>query len=324
MTTRVTVLGTDSQTPGVWTGPQSMVQPSPLLDDETGAGILQSATSQAIPDTLALRDADASFAVRAIGYAAGAAFPAPDSSFAQIYYDQATRLFTFGTVAANFIISGSAVSEGASRLDIGGDSAVADELSIWASAADLDGPRISMGYSAGNIAFLCDDFVLNNITGAESSTFVVDSAGNLSVTVPGGAASIQSDRFDELFNGSSGSRAFRTYYGQTTQIGATTGNGLVVPLADGSGFTFYLFVTGYSADNLVVARQMVGITRANGGAATVVNAGAFYSNGDAALAGAIVGVVAGGGSVVVECTGVAGKTIRFEVYLLAFFASTPT
>lgn len=322
MTTRVTVLGTDAQTPGVWTGPQSMVQPSPLLGDDGGAGMLADATSQAIPNTLALRDADASFAVRALGLAAGAAFPAPDSSFAQIYYDQATRLFTVGTVAANFIVSGSAASEGASRLDIGGDKDVADELSLWASAADLDGPRIAMAYAGGTVAIYSSQFTLGNLTGSEECVMTVDADGDFSAVVDGGTVTLQGDTIIQAFNGSVGQRRAPLYYGTTSQTGATTGNGLVIPMPSGSstGFNFYLYVTGFSADGLVVARQMVGVVRSNGAAATVVNAGAFYSNGDAALAGAVVAVVAGANSIVVECTGVAGKTIRFECYLQAFFA----
>lgn len=201
MTTRVTVLGTDAQTPGVWTGPQSMVQPSPLLGDDGGAGMLADATSQAIPNTLALRDADASFAVRALGLAAGAAFPAPDSSFAQIYYDQATRLFTFGTVAANFIVSGSAASEGASRLDIGGDSAVADELSIWASAADLDGPRLAMAYAGGTASVYSNTFGLNDITGSNFVGISVPAANVVRLSGAGANVTIQTAGDQDLIIG---------------------------------------------------------------------------------------------------------------------------
>lgn len=201
MTTRVTVLGTDAQTPGVWTGPQSMVQPSPLLGDEGGAGMLANATSQAIPDTLALRDASAGFAVKGLGFVGSPAFPSPDASFVQTYYDQTTRLFGIETVAGKFIVSGSAVSEGASRLDIGGDSGVNDELSLWASAADLDGPRLSMAYTSGEVSLFTSSFGLNDLTGSNFVGFSVPAANVVRLSGAGANVTIQTAGDQDLIIG---------------------------------------------------------------------------------------------------------------------------
>lgn len=188
MTTRVTPLNLNDA-PGVWTGPQSMVQPSPILEEaEAQSAVVGSGTPLAVPDTLFLRDANAAGAVQvlaldgSLGFAPGP----PGANFGQIHYATAEASLILQTPSAEFNITTNA-SDG-THLVFGGDSARNNIVRFAADAVIDDGPYLSLQHDTAVASLQFDTFLLvSDTTPANSIGMVVSAANTLSIT--GGVAS---------------------------------------------------------------------------------------------------------------------------------------
>lgn len=344
--TRTTLLGS-REGAGVVASPGVLASPLAISELEDQADVVAEGTRDAVPNTLALRDAAASFAVKELDYDEGPAPSAATATTVRTYYDQATRLFGIETVAGKFVVSGSAASEGANRLDIGGDHTVVDEMSIWASVRALDGPRLSMGYTSGNVALFCDEFSLNDVTGANSVGFSIPGADTVRVTVAGSTFTLETVGADisiegdegvaivgptgaagalgaiaALFAGAGGARRFGFVYGTNTTLDAGTSTIVSIPIPDDTAVHFFVFLVGYRGTvPAAVTFERVGLARAAAGAATLVSFQVFANMADAALGGTSCAAAAAGANINITATGAAAVgTVRWEAYVFTFRA----
>ncbi len=348
MTTRVTALNRNDD-PGVWTGPQSMVQPSPILTEaEAASAVVDEGTPLAVPDTLFLRDANASGAVGTLALDGSIAAPSvPDAGFGQLYFDAASESIILENDTARFQVTKN-TGDG-TQLVFGGDSAINNIVSFYADAALQTGPFLTLQHDTAaatfqfdSLTFLSNTTPTNDVSVAVAANgtlefsagdaanvtirtpaadgLIVEGGNGLTLTAPTGeTTTINGDSVLQTFNGAVGIRTSRRLYGTVSQVGATAGDAITFAMANDTAFSFYLYVTAYTATGpATAARQFVGICRAAGGAATVVNASSFYANGDAALGAIAVAITASGANILVTCTGVAGLTTRFEAYMDIF------
>jgi len=102
--------------------------------------------------------------------------------------------------------------------------------------------------------------------------------------------------------------------GNITTVGAVTVTALTITPTNNSAQTYQFLIAGYdSANGLAIGGQLLGVCRVVAGTLTVLSTPDRFFDADSALGTGIFNMVASGGSLLVQVTGVAGHTIDWTV-----------